>query len=136
MERAKAELIGEIIALLGGVSIPAAATALPEMSFLHTVSYSRIKDVWSAGALISEACDQEVENLRLVLEASGDVAATLSRIVEFGNVSNKYKGTGGYSFFRKVSPEHIALIRRYLGDDFIASNANLKKRNLRPKAVG
>ena len=126
----KTELINEIISLLGGVSIPATATR--QLTFIHTAGFAQIKSNWDAPSLMFERCDPEVNNLRLILEASGDVAATLSRIVQYKNVSNKYKGTVGYSFFRKVKPEHVEIIRNYLGDNFIETDKNGEKRNLSP----
>ena len=126
---AKRAIIEDLIALLGERVI--AAVAQPQMSFLHTVNSSRINGGWSVAVLMNGGGeDRDVNNLRLVLEASHDVVKTLSRIVEFGNVSNKYKGDGGYSFFRKVKPEHLEIIKRYLGDYFIASGTGVEKRNL------
>lgn len=126
----KAKIIEELTLLLGEAENISFVREMPRFSFIKAINFAAINN-WSVQDKLDLVQNGDLANFRLVLERSGNIIATLNNIAVYGNISNKLKNN--YSFFRRVKPEWIVIIKNYLQNHMSANIADAEKRNISPK---
>lgn len=126
----KQELINEILSLLGEEVARPVAKSVSGFSYLKVIKRSQIEDKWGVDNFLNSILDEDLRNLRLVLESSRDIVKSLNSIVNYGNMAKKIETTSR-GFFKKVKPEWIEIFKDYLESHYQADTRTVK-RNIAP----
>jgi hypothetical protein len=108
-EQAQLAVVEEVMARLAAHYPPPPKLAAPHSRFLRVLSW-RYLDGWNVADYERE--HEYLANVRYVLSRSQDLAATLRKIVTYGNIASRKSATAQY--YRKMPPADVALIATYL----------------------